>query len=196
MTIFSRCYSIFKMLHFLKNLQSFIYTDLNDIVAVTYLFPFANQCPCQAIRLNTDQSGTERMDPFFLSRTIFLVLFGSQPTVRELLVSSQDRPLLHSLLRIRLGTPSLKNMLLLVLHTEEPALQSVTRAICYSDTHFLQTQGPTYKPATPRGTLSHSDSFTSAKIINLSLLCFKRSFVIYLCCQLIYSVMETNHLKN
>ena len=46
-------------------------------------------------------------------------------------------------------------------------------------------------------------SFSSLKIItitnitiakNLSLLCFKRSFVIYLCCQIIYSVTETNHI--
>ena len=41
--------------------------------------------------------------------------------------------------------------------------------------------------------LSLSDSSTSATIIKLLLLCFQRSFVIHLCCQLIYSVMETNH---
>ena len=46
---------------------------------------------------------------------------------------------------------------------------------------------------TPKRTFSHSDSFNSA-IIDLSLLCFKRSFVIYLYCQLIYCVMETNYL--
>ena len=114
-------------------------------MAVTDLFPFANQCPRQAIRLYTDQSETERTDSFFFSRTIFLVLFSSQPTFREHLTSSQDRPLSHPLLRIPLGTPSLKNTLPLASHTEEPALQSVTRAICYSDKHFLQTQGPTYE---------------------------------------------------
>ena len=40
-------------------------------VAVTDLFPFANQYPRQAIRPHTDQSGTERIDSSFLSRTIF-----------------------------------------------------------------------------------------------------------------------------
>ena len=46
-------------------------------VAVTDLFPPANQCPRQAIRPHTDQSGTERIDSLFLSKTIFLALFGS-----------------------------------------------------------------------------------------------------------------------
>ena len=110
------------------------FNTVQVFVAVTDLFPFANQYPRQAIRLYTDQSGTERIDSFFLSRTIFLVYFGSRPTVREHLVSTLDRSL----------SPSQKNMLLLVSHTEKPALQSVTRAICYSDTHFIQTQRQTY----------------------------------------------------
>ena len=71
----------------------FLLSNMSD------LFPFANQCPRQAIRLYTDQSGTERIDSFFLSRTIFLVLFGSRSTVRENRVSSQDRPLSRPLLR-------------------------------------------------------------------------------------------------
>ena len=45
-------------------------------------------------------------------------------------------------------------------------------------------------------TFSRSDLSTSAIIIKLSLLCFQRNFVIHLCCQIIYSVMETNHLKH
>ena len=47
------------------------------IVAVTDLFPLANQCPRQAIRSLTDQSGAERTDSFYRSRTIFLSLFGN-----------------------------------------------------------------------------------------------------------------------
>ena len=47
----------------------------------------------------------------------FLVLFGCQPTTREQLASGPDRPLSHPLLRIPLGTPSLKNTLLLASHT-------------------------------------------------------------------------------
>ena len=60
-------------------------------------------------------------------------------------------------------------------------------------THLQKTQGPTYYPATLKRTFSHSDSFTSSMIINISLMCFQRSFIIYLYCQLIYSVMETNY---
>ena len=65
----------------LKEMQSFPFYDIFRLivgrkhwditVAVTDLFPFANQCPRQAIRLYTDQSGTERIDSFFLSKTIF-----------------------------------------------------------------------------------------------------------------------------
>ena len=49
-------------------------TDVQTVVksvAVTDLFPLANQCPCQAIQPHADQSGVERIDSFFLSRTIF-----------------------------------------------------------------------------------------------------------------------------
>ena len=46
-------------------------------VAVTDLFPLANQCPRQAIRPHSDQPGAERIDSFFLFRIIVLVLFGS-----------------------------------------------------------------------------------------------------------------------
>ena len=84
---------------------------------------------------------------------------------------------------------------LIASHTEEPVLRPVTRATHYSDTHFQQTQRPTYYPVTSKRTFSHSDSFTSALIINLSLLCFQKSFIIYLYCQLTYSVMETNQLN-
>ena len=68
-------------------------------VAVTVLFPFANQCPRRAIQLYTDQSGTECIDSLLSLKLFFLVLFGSRPTVREHLVSSQDRPLSRPLLR-------------------------------------------------------------------------------------------------
>ena len=55
------------LLHFFL----FVYNHLFTNVAVTDLFPFANQCPRQAIRLHTDQSGTERIDSFFLSKNYF-----------------------------------------------------------------------------------------------------------------------------
>ena len=81
-------------------------------------------------------------------------------------------------------------------HTDEPASRSVTRATCYSNTHFLQTQGPTYNPAKPKKkTFSHSDGLTSATIKNFRCRFFKRSFVIYLQCQLIHSALETNNLN-
>ena len=98
---------------------------MNGNVSVTELFPFTNQCSRQAIRLYTDQSGTERIDSFLRTRTIFVVLFGSRPTVREHLVSSQDRSLSRPLLRIPLGTPSLKNTLQLASPQEnQPCNQS------------------------------------------------------------------------
>ena len=142
-----------------------------DSVAVTDLFPLANQSPCQAIRPHTDQSGAEHIDSFFLSRTIFSSPFWKSRQIREHLVSSEERSLSSTLLR--------------TFHMEDIHW----RARC----HELQTQEPTYKPAAPKRTFSHSKSFTSAIIINLSLLCFQRSFFIYLYCQSIYSVMETNH---
>ena len=49
-------------------------SEHNERVAATDLFPLANQCPRLAIRPHTDQSGTERIDSFFL---FFLALFGS-----------------------------------------------------------------------------------------------------------------------
>ena len=70
-----------------------------SFVAVTDLFPLVNQCPTQAIRLHIDQSGAERIHSFFFSRSIFSDRFWKLRQVREHLVSSQDRPLSHPLLR-------------------------------------------------------------------------------------------------
>ena len=98
--------------------------------------------PRQVIRPLTDNSGAERIDSFFLSWTIFSSPFWKSRQVREHLVSNQDRPLLRPLLRT-FHMEEL-HMLLLATHTEEPTLRSITRATCYSDTHFPQTQGPTY----------------------------------------------------
>ena len=68
-------------------------------VAITDLFPFTNQCPCQAIWPLTDQSEAECIDSFFPSRTIFSSPFWKSRQVREHLVSSQGRPLSCPLLR-------------------------------------------------------------------------------------------------
>ena len=89
--------------------------------------------PHQAIRPHIGQSRAERILSSSLE-LIFLALFGSRPTVREHVVSSQDRPLVSSATDIPHGTSTLKNTLLLASHTEEPALRPVTRATCYSDT--------------------------------------------------------------
>ena len=51
-------------------------------VAVTDLFPLANQWPRQAIRSHTDQSETERIDSFFLSRTIFYTFLEVTTSLR------------------------------------------------------------------------------------------------------------------
>ena len=95
--------------------------------------------------------------------------------VREHLASSQNRPLSHPLLRIPFGTPSLKNTLLLAWHS----LPTNSRTnILTGDT---------------KRTFSPSYSFTPAKIIKFRCCVFKRSFVVHLYCQIIYSVIETNH---
>ena len=78
---------------FLKTPNSWAQILVCEYVAATDLFPLANQCPHQAIWPHTDQSGAERIDFFFLSRTIFSSLFRKSRQVREHLVSSQDRPL-------------------------------------------------------------------------------------------------------
>ena len=60
-----------------------------------------------------------------------------------------------------------------------------------SYTH-LQTQGSIHYPATPKKNL-FSLWFVYLCDNKLFAVVFQRSFVIYLYCQLIYSVMETNH---
>ena len=109
----------------------------------------------------------------------FLVFFGSQPMVRELLASSQDRPLSHPLLLIPLGTPSMKNTLLLSSHT----LPTNSR------TNLLTGN-------TKRDTFSLLLFYTCYYNKPFVVVFFKRSFVIHLCCQIIYSVRETNHFQN
>ena len=54
--------------------------------------------------------------------------FGYQPTTWEHLAHTHDRPL----------SPPQKNTRQLASHSEEPALQSVTRATCYSETHIVR----------------------------------------------------------
>ena len=80
----------------------------------------------------------------------FLVPFGSPA----------DREQLHPLLLILLGTPPLKNTLLLASHT------------------LPTNQGPTYRPATQKG---HFLTFTPATIINLSLLCCLKEVSLFIC---------------
>ena len=65
---------------------------------------------------------------FSSQELFFLVLLVVSRQRGELLASSPDRLLSHPLLRIPLGTLSLRNTLLLASHTEKPALRSVTRA--------------------------------------------------------------------
>ena len=147
------------------------YSYLFISVAVTDLFPLTNQCPCQAIWPHTDQSGTEHIDSFFLSRTFFLAPFRSHDKSESpQLVAKKD---LSPVLSYR--HPTWK------IFTEEHAATSYK----LKNEHTIQRH--------QKRTFSHSDSFTTAIIINLLLLCFQRSFVIYLYRQLICNVMETNH---
>ena len=67
-------------------------------VAVTDLLSLANQCPRQTIRPNTDQSGAERIDSIYRSRTFSSSPFWTSPQVREHPASSDERPLSRQLL--------------------------------------------------------------------------------------------------
>ena len=111
-------------------------------VAVTDLFPLANQCLRQAIRPHTDQSGEERIDSFFPSRTIFPIPFWKPRQVRE-----------H-------GRLSLKSTLLVAIHTQKNQPCGQLHDPLATVTHLLKTQGL----ATLKRTFSHSDSFTSAVV--------------------------------
>ena len=83
------------------------------------------------------------------------------------------------MLWIPLGTPSLKNTLLLASHT----LPTNSRTnIITSDTK--------------RDTFSLLLFYTCYYNKPLIVVFFKRSFVIHLCCQKTYSVIETNHFQN
>ena len=122
---------------------------------------------------------TSSLTKFLHSRTIFSSPFGSQPTVREPLASSQDRPLSHSLLRIPLGTSSLKNTLLLASHT----LPTNSR----TNTLTGDNKRDTFSLL-----LFYTCNCNKPFVVEL----FKRSFVIDSCCQIIYSVKKTNHFQN
>ena len=160
---------------------------VKDSVTVTDLFPLANQCPCQAIQPLTDQSGTERIDFFFLSRTIFFVFFWKSRQVREHLVSSQG---------ILCYGHSTWNTF-----TEEYTATSFTHrrtSLVASHTSYL-LQWHTL-PTNSRTNILSVDTKKNLFSIWLVYFCFykktfrfQRSLVIYLYCQLIYSVMETNH---
>ena len=96
--------------------------------------------------------------------------------VREQLASCPNRLLSHPLLLIPLGTPSLKNTLLLASHTlPTNSTTNIRTGDIKRDTFLLSLLYACYdnKP--------------------FFVVLFKRSFVIHLCCQIICSVREINH---
>ena len=142
--------------------------------------------------------------PYFTSGPHFLETFCFSP--------KQPETQTHSDFKVYF----LQRQTWLSLHTAKIPSSHIQRQPLLLAFHTLPTnQGPTYWPATPaaasfahasykprtniltsdtKGILSHSHSFTPAMIINLSLLCcLKRSFVIHLCCLIIYNVREINH---
>ena len=124
----------------------------------------------------TDQS-TGRSHWFLLPLELFfLAPFGRADNLWEQIASSPNRHLSHSRLLIPLGTPSLKNKLLLASHT----LPTNSR------TNILTGD-------TKRDTFSLLLLYTCFDNKPFFVVLFKRSFVIHLCCQIIYSVRETNH---
>ena len=118
----------------------------------------------------------ERIDSFFLSRTIFSSSFlGSVSTAES------HEPVAQTDLSHMTATDSTLNPI-----AEEHAVAIFTHA--------------SYKPKTNKLT---SDAKRDTFLLSLLYTCydnkpffvvlFKRSFVIHLCCQIIYSVREINH---
>ena len=110
----------------------------NEFVAVTDLFPLANQSLCQAIRPHIDQSGAERIDSFFLSRTIFSSLFGSHDMSESTSLAAKTDPT-----RVLCYGHSTWNSF-----TEEHAATSYTHrrtSAAASHTSYLATGNPSNK---------------------------------------------------
>ena len=87
-----------------KILQNVIFICISFVsnimfVAVTDLFPLANQCPTKRFDHSLTNQGQSALIPFSSQELFFVAFFGSRPTVREHQVSSQDRPLSRHLLR-------------------------------------------------------------------------------------------------
>ena len=124
----------------------------------------------------TNQS-TGRAHCFFLPLELFFqVPFGRADNLREQLANSPNRHLSHPQLLIPLGTPSLKNTLPLA-----------------SDTLPTNSRTNILTGDTKRDTFSLSLLYTCYDNKPFFVVLFKRSFIIHLCCQIIYSVREINH---
>ena len=101
----------------------------------------------------------ERINSFFLSRTIFLVPFGRTDKVREPWASSRNTSLSHMT-----ATDS----------TWNPSLAASFKHASYTPRTNILTSDT-------KGTLSHSHSFMPATIINLSLLCCLKEVSLFIC---------------
>ena len=117
----------------------------------------------------------ERINSFFLSRTIFSSPYFGVSTVREPWASSTNRPLsLHCYW----------------FHLEPHRWR--TRC-CQLHTRFLQTKDQHKHQRHKRDTFSLLLLYTCYDNKPFFVVLFKRSFVIHLYCQITYSVREINH---
>ena len=147
-------------------------------VAVTDLFSLANQCSRQEIRPHTDQSGAERIDSFFLSRTSFSSPFWSRTQSESTWVAAK-KDLSHVLSNGHSnGRFSLKITLLLATHTKR-----ASPAACH--TSYLLQWHTSYKLKNQHTKRWHQKEpfLTLTQVYfcyrNEPFVVFQRSFVIY-----------------
>ena len=147
-------------------------------VAATDLFHLRINTPAKRFGHSLTNQLAERINSFFLSRTIFSNLFFDVSTDREQLASSTNRPLSHYCYWFHL----------------EPHRWR-TRC-CLLHTRFLQTKDQHTDQRHKRDTFLLSLLYACYDNKPFFVVLFKRSFVLHLCCQIIDSVREINHFLN
>ena len=154
----------------------------------------SNQCPRQAIWPHSNQSGTERIDSFILSRTIFSSPFWKSS------VSESTRPAAKKDLSlvISYGHWSVEDLHWRHTITFYQLHKRASHATCHTSyllhwTPSTNSRTNILSGDTKNNLFSLWLKFTSAIRKNLSLLCFKEVSLFILYYNLTYSDVETNH---
>ena len=124
----------------------------------SHRFSLENQCPRQAIRPHTDQSGAKRIGSIYLSRTFSFSPFwkstqseSTRPAAKKDL--SLSRPLLRT---FQHGRSSLKIRGYFQTATQTNQPRGLSHELSATVTHLLQTEDNVL-PATSKRNFSHSD---------------------------------------